>query len=102
MVAVGTGEALKIGEGGDCDVVLVHDKTRELQFMQNGFGSVRREVMYNDFVIVGPKDDPAKINATHDAVAALRKISAVKARFVSRGDMSGTPPNGACGPAIRR
>lgn len=90
MVAVGTGEALKIGEGGDCDVVLVHDKTRELQFMQNGFGSVRREVMYNDFVIVGPKDDPAKINATHDAVAALRNISAVKARFVSRGDMSCT------------
>ena len=89
VVAVGTGEALKIGEDGDCDVVLVHDKARELQFMQNGFGSVRHEVMYNDFVIVGPKDDPAKINATHDAVAALRKISAVKARFVSRGDMSG-------------
>ena len=90
VVAVGTGEALKIGEDGDCDVVLVHDKARELQFMQNGFGSVRHEVMYNDFVIVGPKDDLAKINATHDAVAALRKISAVKARFVSRGDMSGT------------
>lgn len=90
VVAVGTGEALKIGEDGECDVVLVHDKARELQFMQNGFGSVRHEVMYNDFVIVGPKDDPAKINATHDAVAALRKISAVKARFVSRGDMSGT------------
>jgi len=90
VVAVGTGQALKIGEDGDCDVVLVHDKTRELQFMQNGFGSVRREVMYNDFVLVGPKDDPAKINATHDAVAALSKIRAVKARFVSRGDMSGT------------
>ena len=90
VVAVGTGEALKIGEDGDCDVVLVHDRARELRFMQNGFGSVRREVMYNDFVLVGPKDDPAKINATHDAVAALRKISTVKARFVSRGDMSGT------------
>lgn len=90
VVAVGTGQALKIGELGDCDVVLVHDTTRELQFMQNGFGSVRREIMYNDFVLVGPRDDPAKIDATHDAVAALRKIAAAKARFVSRGDMSGT------------
>ena len=90
VVAVGTGQALKIGEDGDCDVVLVHDKARELQFMRNGFGSVRREVMYNDFVLVGPRDDPAKIDMTHDAVAALRKIGAVKARFVSRGDSSGT------------
>src|SRR5271166_2008719 len=60
VVAVGTGQALKIGELGDCDVVLVHDTTRELQFMQNGFGSVRREIMYNDFVLVGPKYDPAE------------------------------------------
>ena len=90
LAAVGTGEALKIGERGDCDVLLVHDATRELQFMRSGFGSVRREVMYNDFVIVGPEDDPAKIDATHDAVAALRKIAAAKARFVSRGDLSGT------------
>jgi tungstate transport system substrate-binding protein len=90
VVAVGTGEALEIGEGGECDVALVHDKTRELQFMRNGFGSVRREVMYNDFVVVGPKDDPAKIDGSHDAVAALRKIAAANARFVSRGDLSGT------------
>jgi tungstate transport system substrate-binding protein len=90
VVAVGTGQALKIGELGECDVVLAHDKGRELQFMQNGFGSVRREVMYNDFVIVGPEDDPAQISATNDAVAALRRIAAAKARFVSRGDMSGT------------
>jgi tungstate transport system substrate-binding protein len=90
VVAVGTGQALKIGELGECDVVLVHDKTRELQFMQNGFSAVRREVMYNDFVLVGPKDDPAQIAATHDAVAALHGIAAAKARFVSRGDMSGT------------
>jgi tungstate transport system substrate-binding protein len=90
VVAVGTGQALKIGELGECDVVLVHDKTRELQFMQNGFGSVRREVMYNDFVLVGPRYDLAGIGGTHDAVAALRKIAAAKARFVSRGDMSGT------------
>jgi tungstate transport system substrate-binding protein len=90
VVAVGTGQALKIGELGECDVVLAHDKGRELQFMQNGFGSVRREVMYNEFVIVGPEDDPAQISATNDAVAALRRIAAAKARFVSRGDMSGT------------
>jgi tungstate transport system substrate-binding protein len=90
VVAVGTGEALKVGERGECDVVLVHDKARELQFMRDGFGSVRREVMYNDFVVVGPRDDPAKIDATHDAVAALRKIAAAKARFVARGDASGT------------
>jgi tungstate transport system substrate-binding protein len=90
VVAVGTGEALEIGERGECDVVLVHDKIRELQFMRNGFGSVRREVMYNDFVVVGPRDDPAKIDAPRDAVAALRKIAAAKARFVARGDLSGT------------
>ena len=90
VVAVGTGEALEIGERGECDVVLVHDKIRELQFMRNGFGSVRREVMYNDFVLVGPKDDPAKIDTTHDAVAALHKIAAAKARFIGRGDLSGT------------
>ena len=62
VVAVGTGEALEIGERGECDVVLVHDKARELQFMRDGFGSVRREVMYNDFVVVGPRNDPAKIS----------------------------------------
>ena len=90
VVAVGTGKALEIGERGECDVVLVHDKTRELQFMRDGFGSVRREVMYNEFVLVGPKDDPAGIAAMHDAVAAMRKIAAAKSRFVSRGDMSGT------------
>ena len=77
-------------ERGECDVVLVHDKARELQFMRNGFGSVRREVMYNDFVVVGPRDDPAKVDAMHDAVVAFRKIAAAKARFVARGDLSGT------------
>jgi tungstate transport system substrate-binding protein len=90
VVAVGTGEALKIGKRGECDVVLVHDNARELEFMRDGFGSLRREVMYNDFVVVGPRDDPAKIDATHDAVAALSKIAAAKARFLSRGDLSGT------------
>src|SRR5262249_44530563 len=90
VVAVGTGQALKIAELGNCYVVLAHDNARNLQLMKNGFGAVRREVMYNDFVLVGPKYDLAGIGGTHDAVAALRKIAAAKARFVSRGDMSGT------------
>src|SRR5262249_21240224 len=81
---------LKVGQQGECDVLLVHDRSRELQFMQNGFGSVRREVMYNDFVLVGPTDDPAKISASHDAVDALRTIATARALFISRGDMSGT------------
>ncbi len=90
VAAVGTGQALKSGELGECDVVLVHDKSQELRFVQSGFGTVRRDVMYNDFVLVGPKDDPAKIDAMHDAVAALRRIAGARALFVSRGDMSGT------------
>lgn len=90
VVAVGTGQALASGKLGECDVVLVHDESRELQFVKNGFGTARREVMYNDFVLVGPEDDPAKIDGTHDATAALRKIAEAKARFISRGDTSGT------------
>jgi tungstate transport system substrate-binding protein len=90
VVAVGTGQALLSGERGECDVVLVHDKSRELQFVQNGFGSVRREVMYNDYVLVGPEDDPATIAGAHDAAPALRKIREAKATFISRGDVSGT------------
>jgi tungstate transport system substrate-binding protein len=90
VAAVGTGQALKSGQLGECDVVFVHDPSLELQFMQNGFGSIRREVMYNDFVLVGPPDDPAKIDGTHDVTAAFRKIAEVKTLFVSRGDASGT------------
>jgi tungstate transport system substrate-binding protein len=90
LVAVGTGEALKIGQRGDCDVVFVHDKARELQFVENGFASVRREVMYDRFVLVGPEDDPAKIDGTHDVRGALRKIAEAHALFISRADDSGT------------
>jgi tungstate transport system substrate-binding protein len=90
VVAVGTGQALKIGERGDCDVLFVHDKPSELKFVADGFGIGRREVMYNDFVLVGPSADPAKVDGGHDVVAALRKIAAAKAPFVSRGDDSGT------------
>jgi tungstate transport system substrate-binding protein len=90
VAAEGTRHALESGELGECDVVLVHDQSRELQFMQNGFGSVRRDVMYDDYILVGPEDDPAKIKGMHDASAALRKIVEAKALFISRGDMSAT------------
>jgi tungstate transport system substrate-binding protein len=90
VVAVGTGQALKIGERGDCDVLFVHDKPSELKFVENGWGVDRREVMYNDFVLVGPKQDPAAVDGSHDIVAALMKIAAAKAAFLSRGDDSGT------------
>src|SRR5215469_5606114 len=90
VVAVGTGQALKIGERGDCDVVLVHDRPAELAFVEEGFGIDRREVMYNDFILVGPQADPARVDGGTDIVAALRKIADTKAPFVARGDDSGT------------
>jgi tungstate transport system substrate-binding protein len=90
VVAVGTGQALKIGERGDADVVFVHDTPSELAFVAAGYGIDRRQVMYNDFVLVGPKSDPAKVAGDHDIVAALSKIAAAQAPFVSRGDDSGT------------
>jgi tungstate transport system substrate-binding protein len=90
VVAVGTGQALKIGERGDCDVVFVHDQPAELAFVEHGFGIDRREVMYNDFILVGPAGDPARVDGGNDIVAALRKIADAKAPFVARGDDSGT------------
>ena len=90
VVAVGTGQALKIGERGDCDVVFVHDTQAELAFVEQGFGIDRHEVMYNDFVLVGPASDPAHLDGGKDIVAALRKIASAKAPFVARGDDSGT------------
>jgi tungstate transport system substrate-binding protein len=90
VVAVGTGQALKIGERGDCDVVFVHDRPAELAFVEKGFGVDRRDVMYNDFVLVGPKADPAHVGGGKDIVAAFRKIAEAKAPFVARGDDSGT------------
>jgi tungstate transport system substrate-binding protein len=90
VVAVGTGQALKIGERGDCDVVFVHDKPAELDFVAKGFGIERREVMYNDFVLVGPGADPAQVEGGKDIVAAFRKIAQAQAPFVARGDDSGT------------
>jgi tungstate transport system substrate-binding protein len=90
VVAVGTGQALDIGRRGDADVVFVHDRSAEDRFMSEGQGVKRFDVMYNDFVIVGPKSDPAKIAGGKDVAEALRKIAAAKAPFISRGDKSGT------------
>jgi len=90
VVAQGTGQALDTGRRGDADVVFVHDKAAEEKFVAEGFGVDRREVMYNDFVLVGPKSDPAKIAGTKDIAAALKRIADAKAPFASRGDRSGT------------
>lgn len=90
VVAVGTGQALDIGRRGDADVVFVHDKPAEEKFVNDGFATARNEVMYNDFVLVGPKSDPAKIAGGKDIQAAFKKIASSQAPFVSRGDKSGT------------
>ncbi|MCU0972771.1 MAG: substrate-binding domain-containing protein [Burkholderiales bacterium] len=90
VVAVGTGAALKLGENCDADVLLVHARPLEDKFMAAGYGSVRKDVMYNDFVIVGPKSDPAGVRGGKDVTAAMKKIAASGAKFVSRGDESGT------------
>jgi len=90
VVAVGTGQALDIGRRGDADVVFVHDRPAEDQFVAEGAGIDRRDVMYNDFVLIGPKSDPAKVAGSKDIADALRKIAGAKAPFVSRGDKSGT------------
>ena len=90
VIAVGTGQAIEMGEAGDVDVILVHSRAAEDQFVADGFGVDRRDVMYNDFLIIGPADDPAGIKGTTDAVAALKAIADKQAAFVSRGDDSGT------------
>jgi tungstate transport system substrate-binding protein len=89
VVAVGTGQAIDIGRRGDADVVFVHDKAAEEKFVAEGFATKRQDVMYNDFVVIGPKDDPAKASGK-DVLEALRRIAASKAPFISRGDKSGT------------
>ena len=90
VVAVGTGQALRAARNGDADVLMVHDKASELKFIADGHGIERREVMYNDFVIVGPREDPAKIGGNKDVIRALQMIKKSGAAFVSRGDDSGT------------
>ena len=90
VVAVGTGQALALGEQGDADILLVHARAREDAFMEAGHGSRREDVMYNDFVIVGPAEDPAGISGMASAPDALSAIAASESTFVSRGDDSGT------------
>jgi tungstate transport system substrate-binding protein len=90
VISVGTGKAMKLGENGDVDVLLVHSRPDEDRFVAAGFGVERRDVMYNDFIVVGPKADPAKVRGMKNVVAALRRILDAKATFVSRGDDSGT------------
>ena len=90
VVAQGTGQALDTGRRGDADVVFVHAKAQEEKFIEEGFGVKRFDVMYNDFVLVGPKGDPAGVSGTEDIAAALVAIQEKNAPFVSRGDKSGT------------
>ncbi|WP_293411360.1 extracellular solute-binding protein [Piscinibacter sp.] len=89
VVAQGTGQALDMGRRGDADVLFVHDQVAEEKFVAEGFGIERRPVMYNDFIVIGPKSDPAGVKG-NDVVEALKKLGASKSEFVSRGDKSGT------------
>ena len=90
VVALGTGQALDLARRGDADVVFVHARAAEEKFVAEGHGVKRIPVMYNDFVLIGPKSDPVKIRGGKDVVAALKKIKGASAPFVSRGDRSGT------------
>src|SRR5436305_10005029 len=90
VVAVGTGQALAIGARGDADALLVHDRVGEDKFVAEGNGIDRRNVMFNDFVLVGPKADPAHVRGLKDAREALKRIASSRAAFASRGDDSGT------------
>ena len=90
VVSQGTGQALDTGRRGDADVVFVHARPQEVKFVDDGFGVKRYPVMYNDFVLIGPKSDPAGIKGTKDIVSALKTIKSKAAPFISRGDRSGT------------
>ncbi|HRJ69196.1 MAG TPA: extracellular solute-binding protein [Beijerinckiaceae bacterium] len=90
VVSQGTGQALDTGRRGDADVVFVHARAQEVKFVEDGFGVERKPVMYNDFVLIGPKQDPAGIKGSRDIAAALKAIQAKATPFVSRGDKSGT------------
>jgi tungstate transport system substrate-binding protein len=90
VVAVGTGQAMEIGRRGDADVLLVHDRAAEDKFVAEGYGSYRQDVMYNDFVFIGPKNDPAQIRRSASAPDAMKAIARSAQGFISRGDKSGT------------
>ncbi len=90
VVALGTGQALDMGRRGDADVVFVHDPAAEKKFVDEGYGIGYKQVMVNDFVLIGPKADPAKVAGSKDILEALRRVASSQAAFVSRGDKSGT------------
>ncbi|KIC31640.1 substrate-binding domain-containing protein [Leisingera sp. ANG-S5] len=90
LLVVGTGQAIRLGEAGDVDAILVHSKKAEENFLEGGNGTHRREIMYNDFVFIGPEGDAAGITGTENAAGALQRIAGTEAAFVSRGDDSGT------------
>lgn len=90
LLVVGTGQAIRLGEAGDVDAILVHSRKAEEKFLEGGYGTHRREIMYNDFVFIGPQGDEAAVAAAEDAKGALTRIAETKAPFVSRGDDSGT------------
>jgi tungstate transport system substrate-binding protein len=90
VIAVGSGKAMKMGEMGDVDVLLVHARKMEDEFMAAGYGVNRRDVMYNDFIVVGPASDPAGIKGGKDVLAGFRKLAGSGSKFISRGDNSGT------------
>ncbi|MEM8978159.1 MAG: substrate-binding domain-containing protein [Pseudomonadota bacterium] len=90
LLVVGTGQALKLGQAGDVDAILVHSQAAEEAFVAQGFGTHRREIMFNDFVLIGPQEDPAAVSKSQTAVESLQRIARAQAAFVSRGDDSGT------------
>ena len=90
VISVGTGKALELAKNGDVDVTLVHARAAEDKFVADGYGIDRRDVMYNDFIVAGPVADPAKVKGSKDVIAAFKTIAASEAKFISRGDNSGT------------
>jgi tungstate transport system substrate-binding protein len=90
VISQGTGQALDTGRRGDADVVFVHARSQEVKFVEDGFGIERKPVMYNDFVLIGPKSDPAGVKGSKDIAKALQTIQQKQSAFVSRGDRSGT------------
>lgn len=90
VISVGTGAAIRMGEAGDADIILIHHREGEDKFVAEGYGTDRFDMMFNDFIIAGPEDDPAGIRGEEDVTQALEKIAEVRASFVSRGDDSGT------------
>ncbi|MGH8750709.1 MAG: substrate-binding domain-containing protein [Burkholderiales bacterium] len=90
VISVGTGKALELGKNGDVDVVLVHARSAEDKFVAEGHGVNRKDVMYNDFILVGPQADPLRLRGSQDVIKAFKKLGEGKAKFISRGDNSGT------------